>query len=328
MPIYIVEGEKDVDNLAEIGFVATCNSEGADNGNGNKWTADLNAHFTGRHVYIIPDNDAQGRTHAQHVARLLYVDNPDAATLSLFTRVAENHSHAVEASWTWALELAFPSWLAVVPAAFDRFRLSLSPAIGSLTGILNVALVTLAFVVAAASISRAQVQRHVPLLILLAGSLLLYAFVIGLGRPLNLVLSSGYYPYVPCALLIVACFALVDFDRLRGWRALLGGAVLIGASAMHAAGTYAVARETGRLSDSASRLLARVSRFVDAHKREPGFTFAIHAHLQNLDPQIALRRGYPDDPAAPVVSRRLTEILFARFYDEAHPKYVFEQSER
>jgi Protein of unknown function (DUF3631) len=67
-PIYIVEGEKDVDSLAKIGFVATCNSEGADNGSGGKWTADLNAHFTGRHVYIIPDNDAQGRTHARHVA--------------------------------------------------------------------------------------------------------------------------------------------------------------------------------------------------------------------------------------------------------------------
>jgi hypothetical protein len=37
-PIYVVEGEKDVENLAKIGFVATTNSEGADNGNGNKWT--------------------------------------------------------------------------------------------------------------------------------------------------------------------------------------------------------------------------------------------------------------------------------------------------
>lgn len=80
MPIYIVEGEKDVDGLAKIGFVATCNSEGADNGNGNKWTADLNAHFTGRHVYIIPDNDAQGRTHAQHVARQL---DPGAASVRI-----------------------------------------------------------------------------------------------------------------------------------------------------------------------------------------------------------------------------------------------------
>jgi Protein of unknown function (DUF3631) len=70
-PIYIVEGEKDADNLAEIGFVATCNSEGADNGNGNKWTSDLNQYFKDRHVYIIPDNDAQGRKHAEHVARQL-----------------------------------------------------------------------------------------------------------------------------------------------------------------------------------------------------------------------------------------------------------------
>jgi hypothetical protein len=266
--------------------------------------------------------------HAQHVARLLYVDNPEAASLSLFNRAAGNLSHAAVASWTWALELAFPAWLVIVPAAFDRFRTFLLPNARSFASIINIALAALALVVAAASISRAQVQRSGPLLVLLAGSLLLYAFVIGLGRPLTLVLSSGYYPYVPCALLIVFCFALIDVDRLLGWRAVLAGAVLVGAIAIHAAGTYAVARETGRLNDSASRLLVRVSRFVDAHKSEPGFTFVIRAHLQNLDPPIALLRGYPDDPAAPILSRRLTEIVFARFYDHANPKYVFEQSER
>jgi hypothetical protein len=70
-PIYIVEGEKDADNLAKIGFVATCNSEGADNGSGAKWTGDLNPYFEDRDVYIIPDNDPQGRKHAEHVARNL-----------------------------------------------------------------------------------------------------------------------------------------------------------------------------------------------------------------------------------------------------------------
>jgi hypothetical protein len=70
-PIYVVEGEKDVDNLTAIGFVATCNSEGADNGRGNKWTADLNQYFKDRNVYILPDNDESGRKHAQHVARSL-----------------------------------------------------------------------------------------------------------------------------------------------------------------------------------------------------------------------------------------------------------------
>jgi hypothetical protein len=64
-------GEKDCDALAKLGFVATCNSEGADNGSGSKWTPDLNQYFKDRDVYIIPDNDAQGRKHAQHVARNL-----------------------------------------------------------------------------------------------------------------------------------------------------------------------------------------------------------------------------------------------------------------
>jgi 5S rRNA maturation endonuclease (ribonuclease M5) len=70
-PVYIVEGEKDADNLAKLGFVATCNSEGADNGKGGKWTPELNEFFRDRHVYILPDNDHVGRTHAQHVARSL-----------------------------------------------------------------------------------------------------------------------------------------------------------------------------------------------------------------------------------------------------------------
>jgi hypothetical protein len=71
-PIYVVEGEKDVDNLAKIGFPATSNSEGADSGNGKKWTPDLNQYFKERHVYVIPDNDIPGRKHAEHVARNLY----------------------------------------------------------------------------------------------------------------------------------------------------------------------------------------------------------------------------------------------------------------
>jgi|GEM_PF-268407 len=70
-PIYVVEGEKDADNLAKIALVATCNSEGADNGSGGKWTSDLNQYFQDRNINIIPDNDAQGRKHAQYVARQL-----------------------------------------------------------------------------------------------------------------------------------------------------------------------------------------------------------------------------------------------------------------
>lgn len=65
--VCIVEGEKDVETLAGIGVVATCNSGGA-----GKWRADFSAHFTGAVVAIIPDNDKPGREHADKVARMLH----------------------------------------------------------------------------------------------------------------------------------------------------------------------------------------------------------------------------------------------------------------
>lgn len=65
-PIYVVEGEKDVDRLREEGLLATCNAGGA-----GKWTSDHSGCLKNRHVAIIPDNDIAGRKHAQKVAESL-----------------------------------------------------------------------------------------------------------------------------------------------------------------------------------------------------------------------------------------------------------------
>jgi 5S rRNA maturation endonuclease (ribonuclease M5) len=65
--VLVVEGEKDADRLASLGFHATTASEGA-----GKWTADLNEWFKGKRVYILPDHDDAGHKHAQLVARNLY----------------------------------------------------------------------------------------------------------------------------------------------------------------------------------------------------------------------------------------------------------------
>lgn len=56
--VFIVEGEKDVLNLAEIGVPATCNPMGA-----GKWPAHFAEFFAGAHVVILPDNDEAGRNH-------------------------------------------------------------------------------------------------------------------------------------------------------------------------------------------------------------------------------------------------------------------------
>jgi hypothetical protein len=64
--VLIVEGEKDADNLAALGFLATTNSGGAE-----KWTDDLTGYFKGRDVYILPDNDEPGERHAAQVTQKL-----------------------------------------------------------------------------------------------------------------------------------------------------------------------------------------------------------------------------------------------------------------
>jgi AAA domain/Toprim-like len=68
VPVYIVEGEKDADRLASLGFVVTTSSGGSN----GKWTPELSEPFAGRTVYIVPDNDEPGEKYAQRVAQHLH----------------------------------------------------------------------------------------------------------------------------------------------------------------------------------------------------------------------------------------------------------------
>ncbi len=84
-PIYVVEGEKDVETAKKLGIVATCNPMGADNGTGNKWFKEWGAIFDGAEVIIVPDQDESGLRHAKWVrstlqghATQVYVANPTA----------------------------------------------------------------------------------------------------------------------------------------------------------------------------------------------------------------------------------------------------------
>ncbi|MEX0938532.1 MAG: toprim domain-containing protein [Pirellulales bacterium] len=64
--VAIVEGEKDVENLARIGVLATCNAGGAE-----KWRKSHAEFLRGRNVVVIPDNDDAGRRHAEQVTKSL-----------------------------------------------------------------------------------------------------------------------------------------------------------------------------------------------------------------------------------------------------------------
>ncbi|MFA0746759.1 MAG: DNA primase, partial [Armatimonadota bacterium] len=66
-PVFILEGEKDADNLWQHGLVATTNPMGA-----GKWSQVDDKPLEGRQVVILPDNDEVGRKHAEQVAQSLY----------------------------------------------------------------------------------------------------------------------------------------------------------------------------------------------------------------------------------------------------------------
>jgi replicative DNA helicase len=60
--VWLVEGEKDADNLTALGFVATCNVGGA-----GKWLDAYTETLAGRDVTICGDNDAPGQEHVEKV---------------------------------------------------------------------------------------------------------------------------------------------------------------------------------------------------------------------------------------------------------------------
>lgn len=70
--IYVVEGEKDVENLSKLNLTATCNFDGASTSTQKpKWKERYNATFKGAKVAIIPDNDNPGHAHALNIAKNL-----------------------------------------------------------------------------------------------------------------------------------------------------------------------------------------------------------------------------------------------------------------
>ena len=65
-PIYLVEGEKDVETLRGQNLVATCNVGGA-----GKWEDAYNVSLHNAQVIVLPDNDEPGKKHATLIASRL-----------------------------------------------------------------------------------------------------------------------------------------------------------------------------------------------------------------------------------------------------------------
>ncbi len=76
--IYLVEGEKDADNLARLGLDVTTSPGGAGN-----WQAAYSETLRGARVAILPDNDEPGRRHVDSVAAALATGTAEVRVVEL-----------------------------------------------------------------------------------------------------------------------------------------------------------------------------------------------------------------------------------------------------
>jgi len=115
-PVWVVEGEKDADALAERGLAATTNAGGA-----GKWRPSHTASLKDADVIIVPDTDAPGLAHGQDVARQLQgkaacvrvIILPEGKDVSEYLEMGGAVAALV------ALAEAAPDWTPAGPAATE-----------------------------------------------------------------------------------------------------------------------------------------------------------------------------------------------------------------
>ena len=264
--------------------------------------------------------------HALHAPRLGYVDRADGRApfdLANIGSILDGMRRMVEG---WIRELAMPTALRLWAAPFERFGKNFHIAWSEPAHVVNAVIVVLGLIVLARAMSRARLRQSMPFVLLLVFAVFAYTFIIAFGRSADEVGAITYYSYVFSVIAVPLVYACVDFDRMTAAMRTAAAALLCALAVIHASGTRANAREVGRANREASLFLTRVARFVDAHRSERDFSFAIEPHSESVDPVIGLLAGYPGEPGAAMVPRRVTEILFSPDYTDRNPKYVLNAS--
>ena len=118
-PVFLVEGEKDADALAGLGFTATTNPGGA-----NQWRAEYTEAFRGASLIVIPDHDDAGREHVEKIVTSLHGVAERIRVLNLKSAWAECPDKGDISDWLAnggtkqkLIELvkALPDWLPAAP---------------------------------------------------------------------------------------------------------------------------------------------------------------------------------------------------------------------
>jgi hypothetical protein len=262
--------------------------------------------------------------HLQRVERPEFVSRRDAAGPFSAGAIVQAVGPGLGAVWTWAAETAQPSALRLSTTIYTRAIKTLDASWRSGWRLVDVGLAAAVLIMVALTTSARQLRGLGPLLIVGAGVLWGHAVMIAVGRGPDEFAVSAYYLYLPSLVFAILVYAAIDGSRVTGWMRPGTVIVLGGLLLTHGRATLATTRGIGRVNEAASVYLSSVARFVDTHRHEPDFTFTIPVVALNLDDPIDLFVGYPDNPARPMQTPRVTEILFARYYRAEGARYTYE----
>jgi hypothetical protein len=252
-----------------------------------------------------------------------YEIDPEVAAKKNHPGILGVMAQAVVATAVWLLHLAAPTAPNYITRAFGRFVITydfsylMLPSVVASTGLL---LLLRAFR------SNGRLTRGWPLTLLLLGALGAYIGIINIGRPYwPNILTISYYVYGFGLLIFILLYSLIDFERVRGAPARLALVFLATLVTAHAFSARFNAIDIGRANEDASRYLTTIGDFIDAHQAETDFSFAIQDHPPELDPLMDLDEGYADDlNRKRNPQKHVSEVLFARYYDAARPKYTLD----
>ena len=260
--------------------------------------------------------------HVLRARRLTFVDSVDADRWSVSASVADVVWGSVRLLAAWTRELVLPTALQLGGQPGERFWKSFEPSWTDPMQVLTVAVGLAAMALVVMSVTRARVRPLTPLLALLTFAMVAYPAIITFGRREVWVVATTYYAYPFGLLGVVVAYTLLDVERLPAWRRTALAVLVLGFAGIHAVGTWSTAWQIESTTREHAAFFTRVGAFVDAHRSEPGFSFSIDEHSEEIDPPIALLVGYPDDPAADMQFRRMSEVIFAPYYNGVTPRYV------
>ncbi len=163
--------------------------------------------------------------------------------------------------------------------------------------------------------------KKAALILLLGVSLCLYVLLVCTIRPLPHI--HHYYFFLLLIGLIL--FYSLDFKKFPVMISIL----LIAVTAAGAETSWRQLKSAGEVNKPRYNYFSQIERFVDHHRKEPGFSFRIeNIFSPGLDPMHPLKPGYGDQPRDHFFQRRDSEILFARYYDPFNPLYVLRWEDR